>query len=102
MKFCNVQRCVMFQPHMTSAAVSPPHFTAAKKGKGTTWKQDLINVVETDIVDMTLEDNEELEIVQLVSLWNNQTDSDTVNNHIGHEDVVGQLVMGSRHQEFWE
>ena len=77
------------------AAVSPPRFSAEKKGKGTTGKQDLINMVETDITNTMIKDNEEPEIVQLVSPWYDQKDSGTVDNHIGHEDVVGRLVTRS-------
>ena len=93
---------VTFGSHVASAAVSPLRFSAEEKGKGTTWKQDLISAVESDIADATIEDNQELEIACLVSLWHNQEDSDTANDNMGHEDVVGRLVMESQHQEFWE
>ena len=87
---------------MTSAAVSLPRLSTEEKGRGTSWKQNLISAVESDIVDATIKDNKELEIAHLVSLWHNQEDSDTVNNVIGHKDVMGRLIMGLQHQEFWE
>ena len=62
---------VTFESHVTPGAVSLPRFSAEEKGKGTTWKQDLIDVVESDIADTTIEDSQELEIAHLVSLWYN-------------------------------
>ena len=87
---------------MTSAAVSPPRLSTEEKGKGTTWKQYLKKVVESDIADARIEATEELEIARLVSLWSDQLASDTVDEYLGHEEVTGGLVTGSRHQEFWE
>ena len=87
---------------MTSAAVSPPRFSAMDKRKGTMWKQDLIDTVESDIADAIIQDGEELEIACLVSLWSDQMASDTVDKYSGHEEVTGRLITGSRHQEFWE
>ena len=88
----------MFDPHMTSQTVSPPRLSAEDKGKGTVWRQDL----ETEIAQAIEEGGEEAEITYLVSLWSDQMDSDTVDNTPGHEEVMGRLVTGSKHQEFWE
>ena len=74
---------------MTSKAVSPPRFSAEDKGKGTTWKQDLINAMESDIADAIIQDGEELEIAHLVSLWSDQMASDTVDNTLCHKEVTG-------------
>ena len=58
--------------------------------------------VESDIADARIKDTEELEIACLVSLWSDQLASNTVNKYLGHKEVTGRLVTGSRHQEFWE
>ena len=68
------------------------------KGKGTVWRQGL----ETEIAQAIEQGGEEVEIVYLVSLWSGQMTSNTVNNTPGHEEVMGGLVTGSQHQEFWE
>ena len=88
----------MFDPHMTSRTVSPPRLSATDKGKGTIWRQDL----EMEIADTISQGGEEAGIAYLVSLWSGQITSNTVNNTPGHKEVTGRLVMGSRHQEFWE
>ena len=86
---------------MTPMEVSLPRFRE-EKGKGTTWKQDLEKAVESDITDAIVENDEELKIARLVSLWYDQLASNTVDNTVGHEEVMGRLVTGSRCQEFWE
>ena len=88
---------VTFRSHVTLGAVSLPRFSMEEKGKGTTWRQDHINVKESDIADTTIRDNQELKIACLVSLWHNQDDSNTVDNAIGHKDVMGRLITGSWH-----
>ena len=75
---------VMFGPHMTSGAVSPPRLSTEENGKGTTWKQDLEKVVESDITDARIKGTEELEIAHLGSLWSDQLASNTVNKYLGH------------------
>ena len=83
---------------MTSRTISPPRLSAADKGKGTVWRQDL----EEEITQAIEEGGEEAEIAYLVSLWSDQMDSDTGNNPPGHEETMGRLAMESRRQEFWE
>ena len=80
---------------MTSKAVSPPRFSTEDKGKGTTWRQDLINAVESDIADAIIQDGEEGEIACLVSLWSDQMASDTADDALGHKEVTGRLITGS-------
>ena len=55
---------VTFDPHVTSRTISPPRLSAADKGKGTVWRQDL----ETEIAQAIEEGGEEVEIAYLVSL----------------------------------
>ena len=88
----------MFDPHVTSQTISPPRLSAEDKGKGIVGRPDL----EMEIAQVIEEGGEEAEIAYLVSLWNNQMDSNTVNNTPGHEEVTGRLVTESRKQEFWE
>ena len=53
-----------------------------------------------EIVQAIEQGREEVEIAYLVSLWSDQMDSNTVNNTPGHEEVMGRLITGSKHQEF--